>query len=356
MIAVFAGLLLLLFYVGGFLESVLVGGWDTYISPGLSSAFGGLGPAGQALDIGINQGIAGILAVMVPYILVFFLAFAVLEDTGYLPRMPFVMDSAMHKLGLHGRAVAPMLGGFGCNVPAIMGTRVLTTRRERFISCFLITLIPCSAVTAVILGTVGFFVGVPYALIIYAIVLALIFIVGWLLNRMLPGTTPGMIMEMPPLRKPMPKPVLLKTWIRMRRFVYVAAPLLLLGSLIIGALEASGAMNSIVDPLSPITVGLLGLPAVVIIPMIYGIIRKEGAIVLLVAVAGTSNLRAFMSPLQLFVFAIVITIYVPCIATIAVLSRELGWKNAVLISLSTILLALAVGSLVYHLNPFGLAS
>ena len=316
----------------------------------------GLGPAGQALDIGINQGIAGILAVMVPYILVFFLAFAVLEDTGYLPRMAFVMDSAMHKIGLHGRAVVPMLGGFGCNVPAIMGTRVLTTRRERFISCFLITLIPCSAVTAVILGTVGFFVGVPYALIIYAIVLALIFIVGWLLNRMLPGTTPGMIMEMPPLRKPMPKPVLLKTWIRMRRFVYVAAPLLLLGSLIIGALEASGAMNSIVDPLSPITVGLLGLPAVVIIPMIYGIIRKEGAIVLLVAVAGTSNLRAFMSPLQLFVFAIVITIYVPCIATIAVLSRELGWKNAVLISLSTILLALAVGSLVYRLNPFGLAS
>ena len=171
MIGVFAGLFFLLFYVGGFLESTLVDGWGT-ATGGLSSALRGSGAIGQVLDIGLIQGIAGILAVMIPYILVFFLALAVLEDTGYLPRMAFVMDSAMHRIGLHGRAVVPMLGGFGCNVPAIMATRVLTTRRERLISGFLITMIPCSARTAVILGTVGFFLGIQYALVIYGIVLA----------------------------------------------------------------------------------------------------------------------------------------------------------------------------------------
>jgi len=356
MILVFASLLLLLFYVGGWLETVVVGGWETFVSPGLSSAFSGLGGVGQVLDIGINQGIAGILAVMIPYILVFFLVFALLEDVGYLPRMAFVMDSAMHRIGLHGRAVVPMLGGFGCNVPAIMATRVLTTRRERVISGSLITMIPCSARTAVILGTVGFFLGIQYALVIYGIVLALIFIVGWLLNRWLHGRVSGMIMEMPPLRRPMLKPVLSKTWMRMKHFVYIATPLLLIGSLIIGALHVSGALYAITEPLSPLTVGWLGLPAITIISLIFGFIRKEGALVLLVALMGTSNFLTVMSPLQLFVFALVVTIYVPCIATVAVLARELGWKTAALISIGTFLIALLIGGAFYHLNPLGLSA
>ena len=355
MVGVFVGLLLLLFFVGGFIEGLLVGGWNTYVSPGLGSAFGGLGPAGQVLNIGINQGIAGILAVMLPYILVFFLAMAVLEDTGYLTRMAYVMDSVMHRIGLHGRAVVPMLGGFGCNVPAIMATRTLTTRRERLIASTLITMVPCSARTAVILGTVGVFLGLKYAAAMYLIILGLIFLVGWLLNRWLKGKVSGMIMEMPPLRRPMLKPVLQKTWMRMKGFFYVAIPLLLLGGLFIGALQVSGVMNSLVAPFSPLTVGWLGLPAVAIIPLIYGFIRKEGALVLLVAVAGTSQLTpGFMSPLQLFVFALVVAIYVPCLAAVAVLARELGKKDAVLISVGTFLIALLVGGLFFHLNPLGL--
>ncbi|MCS7131597.1 MAG: ferrous iron transport protein B, partial [Hadesarchaea archaeon] len=215
MIAVFASLLALLIYGGGQLEVAVVGAYERYISPTLSWAISQV-PSPvlrEMLEVGINQGIAGILSVMIPYILVFFLALAILEDTGYLPRMAFVMDSAMHRMGLHGRAIVPMLGGFGCNVPAIMATRVLATRRERFISSFLIAMIPCSARTAVILGTVGFFLGARYALAIYAIILALIFLVGLLLNRALPGRVPGMIMEIPPLRVPMPRPILFKTWL-----------------------------------------------------------------------------------------------------------------------------------------------
>jgi ferrous iron transport protein B len=216
-------------------------------------------------------------------------------------------------------------------------------------------MIPCSARTAVILGTVGFYIGIRYALVIYGIILGLIFLVGLMLNRMLPGRVPGMIMEMPPLRVPRPKPVLFKTWVRMRSFLYIATPLLIVGSLTVGALHVSGALNRITGPLSPITTGLLGLPAIAIIPLIYGFIRKEGAIVLLTIVAGTSNLATFMSPLQLFVFALVVAIYIPCLATIAVLRNEVGWKWAAFITIGTFLLAIIVGGLVYHLNPLGLA-
>jgi ferrous iron transport protein B len=353
MIAVFAALILLIVCVGGFIEGLLTRGWEAATS-GLSSALQGSGEVGRVVEIGLVQGISGILSVMIPYILIFYLALAFLEDTGYLPRMAFVMDSAMHKIGLHGRAVVPMLGGFGCNVPAIMGTRVLTTRRERLIASFLITMVPCSARTAVILGTVGFFLGMKYALVIYGMILAMIFIVGWLLNRWLPGHVSGMIMEMPPLRRPMLGPILTKTWLRMKHFIYVAVPLLLMGSFLIGILHVSGVLNSITGPLAPFTTGLLGLPAVAIIPFMYGFIRKEGAFVLLASIAGTSNLLTFMSPLQIFVFALVVAIYIPCVATVAVLKRELGWRDAIAISAGTFLLAVAVGGLVYHLNPFGL--
>jgi len=349
----FVSLLLLIIYVGGFLESLFLNVWDA-VTAGISVALRGSGAIGQIINIGLIQGIAGILAVMIPYILIFFLAMGFLEDVGYLPRMAFVMDSAMHKIGLHGRAVVPMLGGFGCNVPAIMSTRVLTTRRERLISSFLITMVPCSARTAVILGTVGVFLGVKYAFFIYAIILALIFISGWILNRFMSGQVSGMVMEMPPLRRPLAKPLLSKTWLRMKGFILFATPLLLFGSFIIGILQVSGAMSVITEPLSPLTTGWLGLPAVAIIPLIYGFVRKEGALVLLVALAGTSDLSLFMSPLQLFVFALVVTIYVPCLATIAVLKKELGVKTAAAITISTFLISLLLGGAFYHLNPLGL--
>ena len=353
MILVFIALLLMIIYVGGFLENVLVGAWNA-ATAGLSSTLRGSGPIGQLLDIGLIQSIAGILAVMVPYILVFFLVLGLLEDIGYLPRLAFVMDSAMHKVGLHGRAVVPMLGGFGCNVPAIMATRVLISRRERIIASFLIMMVPCSARTAVILGTVGLFLGVKYAFAIYGIVLVLIFLSGWVLNKLLPGKVSGMIMELPPLRRPLLKPVLSKTWMRMKHFVYFATPLLIVGSFLVGILQVSGVMGWITGPLSPLTTGWLGLPAVAIIPLIYGFIRKEGALVLLVALAGTSNLLLFMTPLQLFVFALVMTIYIPCLATLAALRRELGWRDAAAISIGTVVIAIIIGGVFYHLNPLGL--
>lgn len=356
MVMVMASLFALLLYGGGSLESLLVEGYSKYVAPTLSALFRLVSPndtVANILNLGINLGVEGILAIMIPYILVFFLALALLEDSGYLPRVAFIMDSAMHKMGLHGRAIIPMLGGFGCNVPAVMATRVLS-KRERHILALLITLIPCSARTAIILGMVSLFLGASYAVVLYAIILLLIGIIGRLLHLALPGQTPGLILEVPPLRSPMLKGVLLKTWIRMKYFLLMAVPLLLIGSLLIATLEVSGLMSFIVDPLSPVTVGWLGLPAMTMVPLLYGFIRKEGALVLLTVVAGTSNLRDFMSPIQIFVYALVVSLYVPCIATVAVLAKEFGRKNALFISLGTFLIALAVGGLFYHLNPLGL--
>lgn len=360
MVGVFFGLLMLLLYGGGFIEKILVGNWEGAVEPALRSFFQQISPNPEIvsiLDIGLNLGIKGILAVLFPYILVFFLALAILEDSGYLPRMAYVMDSVMHKIGLHGKAVVPMLGGFGCNVPAIMATRGLTSRRQKLISSFLITMIPCSARTAVILGTVGVFLGIIPALWIYGIILGLIFLVGLVLNRFLPGETSGMVMEIPPLRKPELKPVLSKTWNRMKEFIYVATPLLIIGSLVIGVLQVSGLMDLIVEPFSPLITGFLGLPAVAIIPLLYGVIRKEGALVLLVTVLPAGGLSGFAQrdPLALSVFALVVAIYIPCVATFAVLKRELGLNEAVGIAVFTILLAIGVGGLIYHLNPLGLA-
>ncbi len=359
LVGVFFGLLMLLLYGGGFIEGVLVGNWEKYVQPQLLNLFQQIFPPQIAniFDIGLNLGIKGILAVLFPYILVFFLALAILEDSGYLPRMAYVMDSIMHKIGLHGKAVIPMLGGFGCSVPAIMSTRGLTSRRQKLITSFLITMIPCSARTAVILGTVGR-IGIVPTLFIYGIILGLIFLVGLLLNRFLSGETTGMVMEMPSLKKPKLKPVLTKTWNRMEEFIYVATPLLIVGSFLIGILEVSGLMDLIAQPFSPITKGLLGLPPLVIVPLLYGIIRKEGALVLLGSVLPAAGYAGIgdLPPLNLFVFALVVAIYLPCIATFAVLKRELGLKEAIGISLLTIALAIVMGGLINHLNPLGLVS
>ncbi|MEM1874310.1 MAG: nucleoside recognition domain-containing protein, partial [Candidatus Hadarchaeales archaeon] len=351
---VFVLVLLTLIYFGGLIEDILTNGWENHISPSLTSAFSHMGKLGEALNIGLNWGIQGILAVIIPYILPFFIIMGILEDVGYLPRIAFLLDSLMHKIGLHGRAVIPLFGGFGCNVPAIMATRTLLSKRERVIASILITMIPCSARTAVILGLVGNYLGVLYALTIYAIILFLIFLVGFLLNRWIPGKTPGMIMEVPPLRAPAWKPILANTWIRMKHFLFLAMPLLLVSSFIIGLMQVGGILDAIVPVFSPLTTGLLGLPAITIIPLLYGFLRKEGGLVLLVTVAGTSNLLEFMTPLQLYVYVLVLSIYIPCVATVAVIRRELGWKIALSTAFGTFMLAVAVGGLVFHFNPLRL--
>jgi ferrous iron transport protein B len=350
-----------MFYGGGWLSTLFSDMWALYVSPiisGIIFYIFGEGLIGRTLIWGFDAGILAALAVGIPYVLTFYFMLAFLEDSGYLNSVAFLTDRLMHKFGLHGRAIIPMVAGAGCNVPAIIGTRVLSTMRERTIASTLITLVPCSARTAVILGAVSLFVGWKPALAIFIIVLVLIVLVGVGLNRVMPGSSSGLVMEMFPFRVPILSSIFKKTWYRFKDFVFVAFPIVIVGSLVLGSLYESGFLWELVKPLSPIVEGWLGLPAVAGLTLIFAILRKELALQLLVTLAvvmyggGAENLLNFMNPAQLFVYALVNTIYIPCVATIAVLGRELGWKRAFGIMAFTIILAVLIGGIAFRLIEY----
>lgn len=360
MLATLIGSFALISYLGGFLGQIINFVWGTYFSPSMNWMVHSL--INQeivarvvlwGLDAGINAG----LTVGIPYVLTFYLILSIMEDTGYLNSIAFLTDSVMRKFGLHGRAIIPILTGAGCNVPAIMGTRVLGTKRERIIASTLIVLVPCSARIAVIVGAVANIIGWSYAYMILIFEVLLIGFVGFGLNRLLKGESEGLIMEISSFSMPSISTVLKKTWFRFKDFVLVAFPIVTIGSLILGALYETKVLWVISEPFTPIITGLLGLPTVAGLALILGVLRKELALELLVALAivqygfSIDSLLVFMTPFQLFIFALVVTIYVPCIATVSVLIKEVGLKNAILISAFTIILALMIGGLANRILP-----
>lgn len=359
-----AGLILLfmiMFYVGNFLSDNFNAFWTLIASPQLKNfiAFAfGHGALARTLLWGLDAGIMAALSVGIPYILTFYVILALLEDTGYLNSIAFLSDSLMHKIGLHGRAVIPIVAGAGCNVPAIIGTRVLTTKREKVIACTLITIFPCSARTAVIMGAVAFFLGWQWALMLYFVDFAIGIAVGRILAVALPGKSSGLVMEMFPFRVPKLTAILKKTWYRFKEFILIAAPIIVIGSFLLGGLYETKFMWVITKPMSLIIENWLGLPAVAGICLLFGILRKEMALQLLLALAiiqygpNVHNLLSFMTKQQIFIFALVTTLYIPCVAAISALINELGWKTTLALSLFTIALAVAVGGVANHLLNF----
>jgi ferrous iron transport protein B len=346
-LAAILGLMFTLIFAGG-----------NYISTGLEYIFGIFTAytenilssflpktAVTLINRGILSGIVAGITIALPYIVPFYILLALLEDSGYLPRAAFLMDNLMHKIGLHGKAFIPLILGYGCSVPACIGCRIMETERERFLSAFVVVLIPCAARTVVILGLVGRFLGLHVALAIYAFDLVLVFILGRIAFKVLPGEPVGLIMEMPPYKKPSTKNVLLKTWSRTREFVFIAFPIIIAGSVTIAALDIFGFIGFIVNGARPLLSGWLGLPAEAGIPLIFGILRKELTLILLSELIPLESLTA----VQMIVFSLVIMIYVPCIATIAACVREFGWKKALTITVIDIALAVFLGGIAYRL-------
>ncbi|MFB0545034.1 MAG: nucleoside recognition domain-containing protein, partial [Asgard group archaeon] len=203
--------------------------------------------------------------------------------------------------------------------------------------------IPCSARSAVIFGAVGYYAGFLYALAIYLIDFLIVLLSGIILNRILPGKSTGFLLEIPPFRTPDARSVMKKTWFRMKGFVIIAFPILIAGSVLLAWLSSAGYLDTITGPLEPITVDLLGLPPETSVPLIYGILRKEMALETLVILQGVS--LSGMTTKQLFIFSTVVTLFFPCLASLGVLSHELGKKVAALIAFSTLMTGLAVGAL-----------
>ena len=344
LVSVLVGMLLFVFVFGSLLEGIIVSLFqDLAVSPLLSL---GLPPLAEKVAVSAVIGLQAGFGIAFPYILLFFLLLSILEDSGYMTRAAFLADRAMHRVGMHGGAIIPMILAFGCNVPAIMAARNLGTKRERRIAAFLITMVPCSARTVIIAGVVAAFVGIPAALSIYAMVFFIIFLTGILLSRVTPGGQFGMILEISPLRRPKPGLVLAKSLHRLRDFLVVAIPLLVAGSCILGILEFYGILAVFQNLAAPLFQGILGLPPYAITALLFGILRKEMAIETLAVLAGSANLPLAMSTLQIYIFAVMSTLFVPCISTMAVLSRENGWKVAALITLYTVLLGIGIGAMI----------
>jgi ferrous iron transport protein B len=301
----------------------------------------------KLIDKGILDGVVAGITIALPYIVPFYIILALLEDSGYLPRAAFLMDNLMHKIGLHGKAFIPLMLGYGCSVPACVGCRIMETQRERFLAGFVVVLIPCAARTVIILGLVGRFIGLHAALALYAFDLVLVFILGRIAFKALPGEPVGLIMEMPPYKRPSIKNILIKTWSRTKDFIYIALPIIVAGSVIITALDLFGFMDYMVEAASPLINGWLGLPPKTGIPLIFGILRKELTLILLSELIPLESLTT----IQMIVFSLVTMIYIPCIATIAACAREFGWRKALAIVVIDIALALFLGGLAYRFLP-----
>lgn len=334
----------IIFIVGGWLAGLLDGlfsAWETWffalgLNPGWS----------DFLWRGLIQGVLAGVSVALPYLVPFYLILSFLENSGYLARMAFLTDTVMHRLGLHGKAFIPLFLGYGCTVPAVLGTRIMERDRDRLMAGILATLIPCSARTVVILGLVGAFIGFWAALALYAVDLIIVLVAGRLLNRYLPGENVGLIMEMPKLRMPAWRVSLKQTWFRLKDFVLFAFPIIVAGSLVLWGLDRLGWLGPVANALGPFTEKVLGLPPITLIVLVFGVLRKELALIMLAALLGTSDFGVVLSAQQMFVFALIVLLYVPCISTIAVMRREYGSKMAALVSAGEVVLAFALGALV----------
>jgi ferrous iron transport protein B len=230
-----------------------------------------------------------------------------------------------------------------------MATRILPSRRDKIIAAVIASMVPCSARSIVILGLVAFYLGPLWAFAIYLLNIVIVSVSGKVLSLLWPEVTPGMILEIPSYRWPALTVISHKTWFRIKEFLLVAWPILIAGSILLGLLEYFELDRWINTGLSPIT-ALLGLPAVVGTTLIFGVLRKELALVMLTQALGTTEILTVLTQQQILTFTIFITFYIPCVATMAVLSRELNRNLMLSIMLFSLLLAFALAFIVNQLG------
>ncbi len=345
-ILMLAGVLSLFFQVvfrfGQYAENFLMG----YLTEAqnLEKAWFGAQSLAYGVMDGLLMGIFGGVAIVLPYLLPFLIGLALLEDSGYLPRVAFLMDNLMHLLGLHGKSIIPFILGYGCSVPAVMATRILESPRDRLVVSMLAVLIPCSARSVIIFALVAYALGPYWALAVYFFNLLVIAVLGRISTWLLPEISPGLIMEIPEYRLPTWGNVWRKSWHSLKEFIVVAWPILIVGSLVLSLLKYYGLEAYVNEVTRPFT-ALLGLPAAVGVTLLFGIMRKELSLIMLSEALGTTQLTDALTISQLLTFTIFVIFYIPCASTIAALSREVGWKGATIAALCTLALATGLGLL-----------
>src|SRR5574341_29425 len=335
----------------GLLDNTLFAAWinpwvtglvTTYIPIQVIQDFlvGEYGLVTMALSYGI--------AIVLPIVATFFLAFSLLEDSGYLPRLAVMVNRPFKAMGLNGKAVLPMVLGLGCDTMATMTTRILETRKERVIVTLLLALaVPCSAQIAVILGMIGYVS--PAAMAIWAVVVvAVLLAVGWLAAKVLPGRGSDFMLELPPLRVPQAGNIAVKTLARIEWYLREALPLFVLGTLILWTLDRFGGLAVLERVMSPVVVGLLGLPREAAAAFILGFLRRDYA-----AAGLFQRYQPFMEAgtltrsmeIEVTVALVTVTLFIPCIANFFMIVKERGWKTGAGMAAFILPFSIGVGAL-----------
>jgi ferrous iron transport protein B len=349
-------LLLVLFglyeFVGVFGADILVGlleetVFGNYLNPMFTKVVETLVPFGiiQDMLVGeygqITMALTYAIGIILPITTTFFVAFSILEDSGYLPRLAIMSNRIFKMIGLSGRAVLPMVLGLGCGTMAVMTTRILESRRERIIATFLLALaVPCAAQLGVIMGMLG---GLSLKAMLYWIFFMLVVLVvtGFLAARVIPGERPEFFLEIPPIRAPRLGNVLVKTWGRAMWYLKEAVPLFMLGTFALFVLDRVRVLDVIVDFASPVVVGILDLPPKATEAFLIGFFRRDyGA-------AGLFHLaeKGMLDPVQTMVSLFTLTLFVPCLAHFFMMIKERGWKMAFLMMLIIIPIAISIGGI-----------
>ena len=297
---------------------------------------------GQSFGL-LTTGLFVPLGAVLPYVFAFYLVLSFLEDFGYLPRLAIMVDTLMHRLGLHGLAIVPMLLGLGCNVPGVLSTRILETRRERFISATILAIgVPCAALQAMVVGLLGRH-GMAKVGIVYGTLFIVWLILGVLLNHTVKGKSPEIFVEIPPYRIPYFRGLSKKIWIRMKWFIREAVPFVLLGVLIVNILYTLGIIQFVAKFTAPVVTRVLGLPSEAVGALIIGFLRKDVAVGMLIPLGLTAK--------QLIIASVVLAMYFPCVATFITLVKELGVVDMLKSAGIMIVSSLVIGGLLNLILP-----
>jgi ferrous iron transport protein B len=329
LLAVFCSFFFVIFKVGSPLEGLLLEPL-TNLRHSLSQTLG-TSVFFYLID-GLLAGIGGGIAIVLPYFLPLIFLMSFFEDVGYLARAGFLMDIFMHKIGLHGKSISPFILGFGCNVPAIISTRTLESRRDRIITSLLIPFIPCSARTTIILALVAFYLGPLWAFGFYVFNILLVALLGRVITLFFKTPSPGLILEIPSLKVPSLKNMVKKTYFQMKSFIKFAWPILIAGSIVLGLLQYLHFDRFINLILSPLVEKGLGLPRDLGVTLVFGFLRKELSLVMMLQALDVSyrDVLTVISKEQLIVFTVFINFFIPCLSTVALLWKEMGKKIALI--------------------------
>jgi len=350
LLAVLAGLYL---FVGVFGAQTVVGWLEgrffgEVLNPRIVGLVTRISPAPLLTELLVGEyglwtmGMTYALALILPIVTTFFLAFGVLEDSGYLPRLAVLTHRVFRLMGLNGKAVLPMILGLGCVTTATVTTRILETRRDRLLATLLLALaVPCSAQLGVVMGMLA---GVSFSatLVWSGVVLAVLLAVGWLAAQVVPGEASTLLVEVPPLRRPVAANVVVKTAARLEWYLREVVPFFLFGALLVFVLDQTGLLARLVRLGEPLVTGWLGLPAEAGPAFVLGFLRRDfGATGLFVL-----GSRGLLSPLQTVVAMVTITLFIPCLAAVMMIARERGWRTALAIAALVFPLAFLVGGVV----------